>query len=285
MHFADAKGILSAGNGMNIYRGCLHGCVYCDARSDCYQMKHSFEDIEVKRNAPQLLEAALKSKRERCVIGTGAMSDPYLPLESELCIMRQCLQIIDRYGFGAAVLTKSDLVLRDIDLLQSINRKALAVVQMTLTTLDDDLCRIVEPNICSTSARYNALCRFRERGIPTVVWFTPLLPYINDTEQNIRGILKLAADAGVYGVISFGMGMTLRSGDREYYYSKLDEHFPGLKQRYIREFGADYEIPSPHAEELQRLFVSECKRLGLEYRNRVIFDYMKTIDDGQLKLF
>ncbi|MGN0650218.1 MAG: SPL family radical SAM protein [Oscillospiraceae bacterium] len=285
MHFVQAKGILSAGNGMNIYRGCLHGCIYCDARSDCYQMKHRFEDIEVKQNAPQLLEASLKSKRERCVIGTGAMSDPYLPLESELKLTRRCLELIDQYGFGAAVLTKSDLVLRDIDLLQSINRKALAVVQMTLTTLDDDLCRIVEPNVCPTSARYKALCEFRDRGIPTVVWFTPLLPYINDTEENIRGILELAASAGVYGVIGFGMGMTLRSGDREYYYAKLDKHFPGLKQRYISEYGADYEIPSPNAERLQRLFVSECRRLGLEYRNSVIFDYMKTIDDGQLTLF
>ena len=147
MHKVNAKSLLSAQNGMNIYRGCQHGCIYCDSRSKCYQFTHDFEDIEVKQNAPELLERSLRSKRKRCMIGTGSMSDPYMPMEREIGLMRCCLELIDRYEYGAAVITKSDLILRDLDLFRSINEKAKAVVQMTLTTFDEDLCRIVEPNV------------------------------------------------------------------------------------------------------------------------------------------
>ena len=172
MHLVQAKGILSAHNVINVYRGCTHGCIYCDSRSLCYHTPVPFEDVEAKENAPQLLEAALRSKRKRCMIGTGAMCDPYLHAEKELQLTRRCLEVICRNGFGAAVLTKSDMVLRDIDLLEQINRDSKAVVQMTLTTLDDDLCRIIEPNVCPTSRRFEVLCELRERGIPTVVWLT-----------------------------------------------------------------------------------------------------------------
>ena len=168
MHLVQAKGILSAHNGINVYRGCTHGCIYCDSRSLCYHTPVPFEDVEAKENAPQLLEAALRSKRKRCMIGTGAMCDPYLHAEKELQLTRRCLEVICRNGFGATVLTKSDMVLRDIDLLEQINRDSKAVVQMTLTTLDDDLCRIIEPNVCPTSRRFEVLCELRERGIPTV---------------------------------------------------------------------------------------------------------------------
>ena len=172
MHFVDAKSILSAKNGMNIYRGCTHGCIYCDSRSDCYNMQHDFEDVEVKRNAPELLEKALASKRRLCMIGTGAMSDPYMHCEEKLRLTRRCLEVIDRHGFGVTVLTKSDMILRDADLLCSINSKAKAVVQMTLTTYDEDLCRILEPNVCTTKRRYEVLKAMQKNGIPTVVWFT-----------------------------------------------------------------------------------------------------------------
>ena len=157
MHEVEAKHILSAQNGMNIYRGCSHGCIYCDARSTCYQMNHAFEDIEVKKNAPELLESALRSKRKKCVIGTGAMSDPYLPIEKELRLTRRCLELIDEYGFGLAIQTKSDMILRDLDLLKSINRKSKCVVQMTMTTYDENLCKIVEPNVCTTARRIEVL--------------------------------------------------------------------------------------------------------------------------------
>ena len=266
MHYKNAKSILSATNGMNLYRGCTHGCIYCDSRSACYQMEHDFEDVEVKRNAPELLEDALRRKRSRCMIGTGSMCDPYLPLERTERLTRRCLELIDRYGFGVSLLTKSDLVLRDLDVLQSIQAKAKAVVCMTLTTIDEDLCRIVEPNVCTTRRRVEVLRTMRDAGIPTVVWLCPLLPFLNDTEENLRGILDACFDAGVTGILQFGMGVTLRTGDREYFYQKLDEQFPGLKQRYIRTFGDRYQCPSPNENRLMHIFQAECRAHRVLYR-------------------
>ena len=237
MHFVDVKGILSAHNGMNIYRGCTHGCIYCDSRSKCYGFTHDFEDIEVKRNAPGLLETALRSKRRICMIGTGGMSDPYMHCENELMLTRKCAEIICRYGFGFAVQTKSDRILRDIDLLSEINGNAKCVVQMTLTAYDDELCGIIEPNVCNTKRRLEVLAKMHERGIPTIVWLTPILPFISDSPENISAILKSCAEVGVTGIITFGMGLTLREGDREYFYAALDRHFPGLKARYISAYG------------------------------------------------
>lgn len=260
MHFVDAKSILSAKNGMNIYRGCTHGCIYCDARSTCYNMQHDFEDIEVKQNAPELLEKALVSKRKLCMIGTGAMSDPYMHCEEKLRLTRRCLEIIDRHGFGVTVQTKSDMILRDIDLLCNINSKAKTVVQMTLTTYDEDLCRILEPNVCTTKRRYEVLKAMRENGIPTVVWFTPVLPFINDTEENLRGILSYCFDAGVKGIICMGIGTTMRDGDREHFYSALDRHFPGMKQRYISQYGNEYICNSVNNGRLMSIFCNECKK-------------------------
>lgn len=281
MHFVNAVSILSAKNGINIYRGCSHGCIYCDSRSDCYQMTHDFEDIEVKKNAPELLDAALRSRRRRCMIGTGAMCDPYLPAEKELRLTRRCLEIIKKHKFGASVLTKSDLILRDTDLLDEINQTAKAVVQMTLTTADDTLCRLIEPNVCATSRRVEVLREMNERGIPTVVWFCPLLPFINDTEENVRAIVELSADVHAYGILSFGMGMTLRSGDREYFYAQLDRLFPGLKERYIKEFGTRYEIPSPNGGTLWRLFCSLCDRYGIERDPDRIFAYLNEFPEAE----
>lgn len=286
MHKVQAKGILSASNGMNIYRGCTHGCIYCDSRSKCYQMSHDFEDIEVKENAPQLLEQALRSKRKRCMIGTGAMCDPYLHAEKELMLTRRCLELISQYEFGVSVLTKSDLVMRDIDLLTEINRKSKAVVQMTLTTFDDGLCRIVEPNVCVTSRRFEVLCEMRRRGIPTVIWLCPLLPFINDTEENVAGILDYARRAGCVGVMMFGMGLTLREGDREYYYAALDRHFPGLKQRYIERYGNNYDLPSPGSDRLLKLFHSRCGEYGMLHDPESIFAYLREFPENeQLTLF
>ena len=289
MHYKKYKSILSASNGMNIYRGCTHGCIYCDSRSKCYQMDHDFEDIEVKESAPDMLLAALRKKRARCMIGTGAMCDPYIPLEKELMHTRQCLEHIDRLGFGVTVLTKSDLVLRDIDLLKSINSKSKAVVQMTLTTFDDDLCRIVEPNVCPTSRRFEVLCQMRDAGIPTVVWLCPILPFINDSEDNLRGILKYCKDAGVHAVLLFGVGMTLREGNREYYYSKLDEHFPGLREKYEKKYRDSYSITCPKGKSLMRFAYDECQRIGIMCGTKKVFAYLNKFEDkfsaGQFSLF
>lgn len=274
MHFVEAKGILSSNNGMNIYRGCTHGCIYCDSRSRCYGFTHEFEDIEVKINAPQLLERALKSKRKRCMIGTGAMCDPYLHIEESLKLTRKCLELIDQYEYGVAVQTKSTRVLRDMDLLKSINDKSKAVVQMTMTTYDETLCKILEPNVSTTKERFKALLQFKEAGIPTVVWLTPILPLINDTEENIRGILEYCVEAGVKGIICFGMGVTLRDGDREYFYKALDKHFPGVKNKYIRTYGNAYDIPSPNNEKLLEIFKEVCVKNGMMYQIKECFQYL-----------
>ena len=277
MHFVDAKGILTSNQGscgMNIYRGCSHGCIYCDSRSTCYQFTHPFEDIEVKQNAPELLEKALRSKRSKCMIGTGSMSDPYMHCEADLHLMRRCLQVIKKYGFGAAVQTKSDRILMDIDLLSEINEASKCVVQITLTTYDDDLCKILEPHVCNTKRRIEVLEEMNKRGIPTVVWLTPLLPFINDNEENIRPILEECARVGVKGIISFDMGVTLREGDREYLYAAFDQHFPGMKERYMKTFGNAYHIPSPRAEELMKGFNWFCRENGIMHDPDEIFNYM-----------
>ena len=280
MHFVNAKGLLNGGKGqygMNIYRGCTHGCIYCDSRSKCYRFSHPFEDIEVKQNAPELLEQALKAKRRKCMIGTGSMSDPYMHCEEELGLTRKCLEIICRYGFGAAIQTKSDRILRDADLLEEIHRRAKCVVQMTLTTYDDELCRKIEPGVCNTRRRIEVLETMRERGIPTVVWLSPVLPFINDTRENVEAILEACARTGVKGIICFGMGMTLRDGDREYYYAALDRHFPGVKERYIRTYGNAYEIASPNAAELSGLFRSFCREHGIMATPEECFDYLNRL--------
>lgn len=287
MHYVTVKGILSARNGMNIYRGCQHGCIYCDARSRCYQINHVFEDIEVKENAIELLEAALKSKRMPCMIGTGAMSDPYIPAETQLQMTRKALELIDKYGFGVAIQTKSDRILRDMDLLKSINSRAKAVVQMTLTTYDEGLCRLIEPNVCTTAQRVAVLKQFQEAGIPTIVWLCPILPFINDTEENIRGILDSCVEAGVKGIINYGMGVTLRDGDREYFYAQLDRKFPGMKELYIRTYGNAYEVPSLRSRELLKLFHDTCDAHGIWHNNDQIFRYMAQLEDrtDQLSFF
>ena len=264
MHFVDAKGILTGSGGhfgMNIYRGCTHGCIYCDSRSRCYQFTHPFEDIEVKQNAPELLEKALKPKRKKCMIGTGAMSDPYMHCEENLRLTRRCLEIILENGFGIAIQTKSDLILRDIDLLSEINKSAKCVVQMTLTTYDDDLCRILEPNVCNTKRRIEVLEEMRKKGIPTIVWLTPILPFINDTEDNITAILNECVRVGVKGIIDFGMGLTLREGG------------------YIKRYGNAYELPSPKARELTEIFQRICKANGILSSPEDCFRFMSELPE------
>ena len=287
MHYVTAKGILSATNGMNLYRGCTHGCIYCDSRSKCYGMQHAFEDIEVKQNAPELLERALRSKRQKCMIGTGAMCDPYMHCEEQLGLTRRCLEIIDHYGFGVTIQTKSDRILRDLDLLKSIHEKAKCVVQMTLTTYDETLCRILEPNVCTTARRAEVLEILRENGIPTVVWLCPILPFINDTADNIEGILDYCIQAKVYGIIQFGMGVTLREGDREYFYRALDRHFPGMRERYHHKYGYAYEVRSDRHKELMQLFHAKCEAHGIVHDTEECFRFLHEFPEKyqQMSLF
>lgn len=287
MHYADYKTILSPKNGFNLYRGCTHGCIYCDSRSTCYQMHHPFEDIEVKRNAPAILEQQLRRKRKPCMIGTGSMCDPYLHAESELRLTRKCIELIERYGFGLTVLTKSNRILRDLDLLRSINERTKCVVQMTLTTYDDSLCRIIEPNVSVTSERIEVLNILRDNGIPTVVWLSPILPFINDTEENLKNILSSCINAKVKGIVCFGFGVTLRDGSREYFYQQLDKHFPGLKQQYIHSFGNSYVCNSPNHNRLMELFNQTCNAHSIIHTPDDVFTYLNTFEETsqQLTLF
>lgn len=280
-HYKEVKGILSQHNGTNFYRGCTHGCIYCDSRSKCYNMEHDFEDIEVKINAPELLESALRSKRKKCMIGTGSMCDPYIPLEKTEMLTRRCIEIIERYGFGLSILTKSNLILRDIDLLEGINKKSKCVVQMTLTTADERLCKIIEPSVSSTFERYKALKEFQKIGVPTVVWLCPTLPYINDTEENLRKIVEYCADAGVKGIIYFGAGLTLRDGNREFYYSKLDKYFPGLKEQYIKEYGNSYVLNSRNNANLLKLFNMLCGKYNIVSNPDDNFRYLHTFESKE----
>jgi DNA repair photolyase len=250
-------------------------------------MKHPFDDVEIKCNAPELLEKALKSKKKRCMITTGFMTDSYLPLEEIVMNTRKCLDIINRYEFGIAIQTKSNLILRDIDLLKEINNKTKCVVQMTLTTYDDELCKKIEPNVCTTINRYDSLVRFRDYGIPTIVWLSPLLPFINDTKENIWGILDYCIKANVRGVICPEFGVTLRDGNREYFYQKLDELFPGLKEKYIRTYGNQYKIISNNNIDLMDLFKEVCKKNNIMSDINQIFKYINEFPDckEQLSLF
>lgn len=283
MHFKEAKGILSSLNGMNISRGCVHGCIYCDARSKCYNMPHEFEDVEIKINAPQLLEQKLRSKHKKCMIGTGAMSDPYIPIAENMDNIRACLEIIERHGFGLAIQTKSNLILRDLDLLVKINSKAKCVVQITLTAFDEALCKIIEPNVSSTKERFEVLKIMRDNNIQTIVWLSPILPFINDTEENLVGILDYCVEAKVYGIICFGMGMTLREGNREYFYLKLDKHFPGIKEKYRKRYGSSYILTCDNNKRLMEIFDRTCEENNIKHNVDDLFNYMRTFEEGAAK--
>jgi DNA repair photolyase len=295
MHYADYKTILSPKNGINLYRGCTHGCIYCDSRSACYQMNHAFEDIEIKRNAPEILEEQLKKRRSPGMISTGAMTDPYIHLEERFQYTRQCLKLVEKYGFGISILTKSNRILRDLDLLERIHQKTKCVVQITLTTYNEDLCRIVEPHVSSTFERFQVLEQMRDRGIPTIVWLGPILPFINDHEENLLGLLDYCRRAKVHGILCFGFGLTLREGNREYFYEQLDEkldpYFPGIKQKYMRTFGKAYSCGSPNHERLFKIFKAFCLEHQILYKPNDIWAYLAQFEaktpakSQQLSLF
>ncbi|EPU04634.1 radical SAM protein [Streptococcus agalactiae BSU167] len=282
MHFMKVKGILSSKNGMNLFRGCTHGCIYCDSRSKCYQINHRFEDVEVKENALQLLENSLRRKRKKCMIGLGSMIDPYIKEELRLNYTRQALEVVNKYGFGITLITKSSNVLRDLDLLKEINVKTKCVVQMTLTTYDEKLCKLLEPNVSTTKERFETLLALRDEGIPTIVWLSPILPFINDTEENLMGILNYCKEAEVKGIICFGIGLTLREGNKEYFYCALDEKFPKVKDKYIKTFGNSYIANSKNNSKLMKIFHDFCEKEKIMHDNDIIFGYLKEFEEREI---
>lgn len=271
---------------MNIYKGCCHGCIYCDSRSDCYQIK-DFDTVKAKENALKLIRDDLRRKVKTGVVGTGAMSDPYNPFEKDLLLTRHALELINAYDFGIAIATKSPLITRDIDILHDIKEQSPVLCKITITTADDDLCKIIEPRVAPSSERFAAVKELSDAGLFTGVLLMPVLPYINDTEENILSIVRNTASAGGKFIFGFGaFGVTLRNNQRSYYYQHLDKHFPGLKETYIRKFGNNYHCVSPHAKKLWTLFTKECEKYGILYQMKdIIRAYKRGYDYTQLSLF
>lgn len=271
---------------MNLYKGCCHGCIYCDSRSDCYQIEN-FSAVRAKENCLQILRDELRRKVRTGVVGTGAMCDPYSPFEETEQLTRHALELIDAFGFGAEVLTKSSLIARDADIFSSIGSHSPVLCQVTVTAAEDSLSALVEPNVSRTSERLNALAELSEKGIFTGVVMTPLLPFIEDTEENVLAIVRMAKECGARSVYPM-FGLTMRSGQREYFYRKLEENFPdsGLAERYAKTYGERYECYSPHAKKLWKVFSEECQQLGLLYEMKdIISAYKLGYGDGQLSFF
>jgi DNA repair photolyase len=248
---------------MNLYRGCQHQCIYCDSRSECYRIEN-FKDILYKENAVDMLRQELSSKRQKGTIGFGAMNDAYMPLEQDKKLTRRALEVIREYDFPIHILTKSDLVLRDKDIIKDIS-KTYAAISFTITAADDELAAKIEPGAPASSKRFEAMRKLSDEGIYTGITMMPILPFINDTEENISDLLKKAADSGCKYIIPW-FAMTLRDRQRTYYYEKLDKLFPGLRKKYIKTFGDSYECNSPRKSQLEEIFSSMCIELGINTR-------------------
>lgn len=258
---------------MNIYKGCCHGCIYCDSRSECYKVEN-FDEVKVKEDVLSIIARELKSKRSTGVIGTGAMSDPYNPFEKELCLTRKALELINIYGFGVSIDTKSDLVKRDIDVLKKIQKHSPVLVKITITTCDDNLCKKVEPSVAVSSKRFETIKELSNNGIFAGILLMPVLPFLEDNEENIKGVIELAYESGAKFIFP-NFGVTLRQNQRDWYYKKLEEQFSGLKQKYISHFKNSYECSSPKAKELWQLFKKECDKVGILYKMEDIINGYK----------
>lgn len=270
---------------MNLYRGCPHGCIYCDSRSNCYQIDN-FDVVRGKENALNILERELSKKRVKGVVGIGSMSDTYNLLEREFEITRGALRLLSKYGFGVSIDTKSDLILRDIDLLKEINAKNSVIVKFTITTPNDELSKIIEPNVCVSSKRLQAIKALSENGIFVGIMLNPVLPFITDDEEGIKKLVKLAHENGAKFIHTY-MGMTLRENQRDYYFEKLDKSFIDLKEKYLKFYGNRYNCVVPNYKKLYKIFTEECDKYGILYNmNDIIKAYKKEAEDvEQMTLF
>lgn len=269
---------------MNLYRGCCHGCIYCDSRSECYHVE-DFDTVRVKENCLQILRDELRRKIRTGVIGTGAMSDPYNPFEEKELVTRHALELIDAFEFGVTVITKSALIVRDTDIYNSIAEHSPVLCKMTITTADDSLCKLIEPKVSVSSERFEALAKMSDSGLFTGITLMPVLPFIEDTEDNILKIVRTAHECGVK-IIYPAFGMTLRMNQRDHYYEKLDALFPGLSDKYRSRYGERYNCTSPNANKLWKVFAAECEKYGILYNMKeIIRAYKLGYGDGQLSFF
>lgn len=294
MDFIDSKTIVSGYSessswfgdnyNMNIYKGCCHGCIYCDSRSECYRIEN-FDIVRAKKDALALINKELRSKKRSGVIGTGAMSDPYNPFEREYKLTRGALELINTHGFGVSIITKSNLIVRDIDILKKIKEHSPVLAKITITTYDDTLCKRIEPSVAVSSERFSAIKELSSNGIFAGVLLMPVLPFLEDNEENIGSIVRMAYENGAKFIYP-AFGVTLRQNQRDWFFKKLDENFPGVKQKYINQFGNSYECHSPKVKELWHLFKRECERYGILYKMQDIIEgYKKGYGANQLSLF
>lgn len=271
---------------MNLYRGCCHGCIYCDSRSDCYHVE-DFDRVRAKENALVIVRDDLRRKVKKGVVGSGAMSDAYNPFERTELLTRHSLELLDAFGFGVSMLTKSDLVLRDIDLYQSISEHSPVTCMVTITTADDELAKKLEPGVAASGERFQVINRLSREGLFTGVVMTPVLPFLEDTTENILNMVKLSAENGARFLYPM-MGVSLRDGQRSYFYEKLEALFPGqnLALRYQKRYGSRYGCYSGKAKRLYELLAGECEKNGILYKMPdIINSYKKKYQYEQLNLF
>ncbi|MCY6959919.1 SPL family radical SAM protein [Clostridium brassicae] len=262
--YTDKNSWFGINYNMNIYKGCCHGCIYCDSRSECYRIDN-FDEVKAKDNALLLIARELKSKRRKGIIGTGSMSDPYNPFEQEYCLTRGALKLINTYGFGVSIATKSDLITRDLDILKKIQRHSPVLTKITITTYNDDMCKKIEPNVAVSSKRFKVIKELSKEDIFVGILLMPVLPFLEDNAENIKRIVQLAYESGAKFIYP-AFGVTLRQNQREWYYKKLDENFFGIKQKYINYFGNEYECSSPKTKMLWQLFKKECEKFDILYK-------------------
>lgn len=294
MEFIKAKTILSkvknsndwygVDYNMNLYKGCSHGCIYCDSRSNCYHIDN-FDRVRGKENALAILEHEL-SKKNPGVVGIGAMSDTYNPFEEKYEQTRGALKLISKYNYGVSIDTKSTLILRDLDLLKEINAKNNVIVKFTITTPHDALAKIIEPHVSPSSERLEAIRKLSANGIFTGIMLNPILPFITDNEEDIKTLVRLAHEAGAKFIHTY-LGMTLRENQRDYYYDKLDKYFPNLKEKYIKYYKERYNLLVPNSQKIYETFTKECEKYGILYRmSDIIKAYKKEIKQNeQISLF
>ena len=265
---------------MNLYRGCTHRCIYCDSRSECYQIANFDGEILVKINAIELLAKELTPRRQKGRIGTGSMNDPYQAVERKYQLVRKALEIIARQRFPVHIITKGTLILRDIDLLQEINREQ-ALISITITTTDDVLGKKVEPFAPEPSKRLAALRQLRDAGLRVGVTMQPVLPFIEDTPENVENTIQQCVEHGAEYILPW-MGMSLRDRQRTYYYNELDKLFPGVSQMYWKQYGNQYSAQSPRADELYGIYNKLKEQYGFADH---IPDYEPKVDATQPTLF